>query len=120
VNLHEGDIADALPQLDGRVDVVVANPPYIPVAEYESVDVEARTHDPAIALWAGSDGLEMIRVVEGVAHRLLRRGGGVGCEHADAQAETAPAVLAASGHWREVRDHTDLLGRPRYVTAVKA
>ena len=119
VELQEGDIADALPELDGRVDVVVANPPYVPVGEYESIDVEARTHDPAIALWAGEDGLEMVRVVEAVAYRLLRPGGQVGCEHADAQGETAPAVFAAAGRWRDVRDHADLLGRPRYVTAVR-
>lgn len=119
VALHEGDIADALPGLNGRVDVVVANPPYIPVGEYESVDIEARTHDPALALWSGEDGLATIRVVERVAHRLLRPGGVVGCEHADAQGESAPAVFIASDRWRDVRDHRDLLDRPRFVTAVR-
>lgn len=119
VALHEGDIAEALPALAGRVDVVVANPPYIPVGEYESVDVEARAHDPALALWSGEDGLATIRVVERVAHRLLRPGGVVGCEHADAQGESAPAVFIASGRWRDVRDHRDLLERPRFVTAVR-
>jgi len=120
VSLREGDIAHALPELDGTVDVVVANPPYIPVGEFESVDVEARTHDPAIALWSGDDGLEMVRVVETVAHRLLRVAGMVGCEHADVQGNAAPAVFTSAGRWRQVRDHRDLLGRPRFVTAVKA
>lgn len=119
VALHDGDMAKALPQLNGHVDVVVANPPYIPVGEYESVDVEARTHDPALALWSGGDGLAAIRVVEQVAHRLLRPDGAMGCEHADAQGESAPAVFAATGRWRDVRDHQDLLGRPRFVTAVR-
>lgn len=119
VALHAGDIAEALHELDGGVDVVVANPPYIPLHEYESVDVEVRTHDPALALWSGDDGLATIRVVEQVAHRLLRPGGAVGCEHADAQGESAPAVFLAPGRWRDVRDHRDLLDRPRFVTAVR-
>jgi len=120
VTLHAGDIADAVAELDGEVDVVVANPPYIPLGEYESVDVEVRTHDPALALWSGDDGLDMIRVVESVAHRLLRSGGWVGCEHADAQGESAPAVFCDPSRWRDVRDHRDLADRPRYVTACRA
>src|SRR5690606_23191916 len=66
VDLRAGDIADCLPELDGRVDVVVANPPYIPLSEYESVAPEARDYDPAIALWSGPDGLDTIRLVERV------------------------------------------------------
>jgi release factor glutamine methyltransferase len=117
VELHQGDIADALPSLDGSVDVVVANPPYIPLAAYDSVDKEARDYDPPVALWAGGDGLDMVRLVEEVAARLLRSGGVVGCEHADVQAEVAPAIFARSGRWAQVRDHADLVGRPRFVTA---
>ncbi len=120
VHLHHADIADCLPELDGHVDVVVANPPYIPLSEYESVDVEARTHDPALALWSVGDGLDMVRVVEAVARRLLRPGGQVGCEHAEAQGSSALAVFSATGHWRDVRDHRDLLDRPRFVTAATA
>ena len=117
VDLRLGDIADALPDLDGTVDVVVANPPYIPLEAYEEVDVEARQHDPALALWSGDDGLETIRTVERVAARLLRAGGEVGCEHADAQGRSAPAVFRAAGGWSDVVDHLDLAGRPRFVTA---
>jgi len=117
VDLRQGDIATALSDLDGGVDVVVSNPPYIPMGAYASVTPEARDHDPAAALWAGEDGLTAIRVVEQVAARLLRPGGRVGCEHADAQGEVAPAVFAAAGRWAEVRDHPDLAGRPRYLTA---
>jgi release factor glutamine methyltransferase len=115
VDLRDGDIADCLPELDGRVDVVVANPPYIPLSEYESVDVEAREHDPAIALWSGADGLDTVRVVERVAHRLLRPDGVVGCEHADVQGESVPRIFGP--RWTDVRDHRDLAGRPRFTTA---
>ncbi|HEX6875910.1 MAG TPA: peptide chain release factor N(5)-glutamine methyltransferase [Nocardioidaceae bacterium] len=117
VDLRQGDMADAFCDLDGRVDVVLCNPPYIPLEAYESVAVEARDHDPALALWSGPDGLEAIRVLERVAARLLRLGGVVGAEHADVQGGSAPAVFAGSGRWSDVRDNPDLAGRPRFVTA---
>jgi release factor glutamine methyltransferase len=117
VDLRMGDLADAFHDLDGQVDVVVANPPYIPLEAYETVAAEARDHDPPEALWSGEDGLDAIRCVEAVAHRLLRPGGWVGCEHADAQGESAPAVFARTRRWSEVRDRADLAGRPRYLTA---
>jgi release factor glutamine methyltransferase len=117
VDLRLGDMADAFADLDGQVDVVVANPPYIPLDAGESVAPEARDHDPALALWSGDDGLDAMRVVDQVAWRLLKAGGVVGAEHADAQGESAPAVFA--GRWADVRDHVDLADRPRFVTATK-
>jgi release factor glutamine methyltransferase len=117
VRLCEGDMRDAFPELDGLVDVVVANPPYIPLEAYESVPREVRDHDPSAALWSGDDGLDALRVVEQVAARLLAPGGVVGAEHADVQGESAPAVFSSTGRWTEVRDHPDLAGRPRFVTA---
>lgn len=117
VDLRQGDMAEAFPELDGEVDVVVSNPPYIPLEAFESVAPEARDHDPALALWSGADGLDALRVVERVASRLLRAGGVLGAEHADAQGESAPAVLSGTGRWHDVRDHRDLAGRPRFVTA---
>ncbi len=90
VDLRLGDMADAFGDLDGTVDVVVANPPYIPLDAWESVAPEARDHDPALALWSGDDGLDAMRVVEQVAWRLLKPGGVVGAEHADVQGESAP------------------------------
>jgi len=117
VDLRLGDIADAFGDLDGHVDVVVANPPYIPLDAYEGVEVEARTYDPGQALWSGADGLDAIREVERVGARLLRPGGVLGCEHADVQGVSAPAVFSRAGRWDRVRDHADLAGRPRYVTA---
>jgi len=117
VDLREGDMAEAFPDLDGTVDVVVCNPPYIPLTEYAGVAPEARDHDPDLALWSGEDGLEAMRVLERVAARLLVPGGWVGAEHADVQGESAQQVFATTGRWTEVRDHRDLAGRPRYVTA---
>jgi release factor glutamine methyltransferase len=117
VDLRHGDMAGAFPDLDGTVDVVLCNPPYIPLAAYESVAPEARDHDPPLALFSGEDGLEALRVVEQVAARLLRHGGVLGAEHADVQGSSAPDVLVSAGRWSDVRDHPDLAGRPRFVTA---
>jgi release factor glutamine methyltransferase len=117
VDLRHGDMAGAFPDLDGAVDVVVCNPPYIPLDAYLTVAEEARVHDPHLALFSGEDGLEAMRVVEQVAARLLRPSGVVGAEHADVQGESAPAVFSASGRWTDVRDHRDLAGRPRFTTA---
>ncbi len=119
VELHVGDMATALPELDGAVDLVIANPPYIPLDAYESVAPEARDHDPTLALFSGADGLDAIKVVARVAERLLRPAGLLAVEHADVQGESAPAVVAATRAFSAVRDHRDLAGRPRFVTAVR-
>lgn len=119
VRLVQADMADALPELDGTVDVVTANPPYVPLEAYDSVAVEARDHDPSLALFSGADGLDAIRIVTKVAARLLRPGGVLTFEHAEVQAESAPQVVLHSEHFAQIRDRTDLTGRPRFVTAVR-
>lgn len=117
VDLRQGDMADAFVDLNGQVDIVVTNPPYIPLEAWESVTEEVRDHDPALALWSGQDGLDAMRVVEDVAWRLLKSGGVVGAEHADVQAESAPAVFRK--RFIDAVDHHDLAGKPRFVTARK-
>ncbi|MBM7509842.1 peptide chain release factor N(5)-glutamine methyltransferase [Nocardioides sp. 31GB23] len=117
VDLRLGDMATELEELAGTVDVVVCNPPYVPLEAWESVAPEARDHDPHLALFSGDDGLDALRVLERRAAVLLRPGGVLGAEHADVQGSSAPDVLSASGRWRDVRDHRDLAGRARFVTA---
>jgi release factor glutamine methyltransferase len=117
VDLRQGDAFTAFDDLLGQVDVVVCNPPYVPLEAWESVAPEARDHDPHLALFSGADGLDAIRVLAVRAGELLRPGGVVGVEHADVQGESVPAVFSATGRWTEVRDHPDLTGRARYTTA---
>ncbi len=117
VDLRLGDLATAFDELAGQVHVLVSNPPYVPLEAWESVAVEARDHDPHLALFSGDDGLDAIRDIAVRGLLLLRPGGVVGVEHADAQGEAAPAVFSHDGRWEEVRDHRDLAGRPRFLTA---
>ena len=116
-DLRHGDMATAFDDLAGTVDVVTCNPPYIPLEAWESVAPEARDHDPHLALFSGNDGLDAMRVLAARAALLLRPGGVLGAEHADEQGDSAPAVFSATGRWAEVRDHRDLAGRARFLTA---
>lgn len=117
VDLRQGDMAVAFDDLAGTVDVVVCNPPYIPLEAWESVAPEARDHDPHLALFSGDDGLVAMRVLEQRAALLLRDGGVVGAEHAEVQGRSAPAVFVGAERWSDVRDHQDLAGRARFLTA---
>jgi release factor glutamine methyltransferase len=120
VRLHLGSVEEALLDLDGQFDLVASNPPYVATHETHIPDPEVLDHDPEIALFAGEDGLDVIRLVEQAAQRLLKPGGLVVVEHSDRQGRTAPAVFEQAGGWTEVADHQDLTGRDRYVTARKA
>jgi release factor glutamine methyltransferase len=118
VQLHLGDFGDALHEFDGKVDLVVSNPPYIPMSEWEYVPEDVRDFDPAAALWGGGDdGLDAIRVVERTARRLLRAGGWSAVEHSDLQGNPVYWIFAEELGWRDVRNHKDLTGRDRFVTA---
>jgi len=114
--LVQGDLADAFPELNGTVDVLVSNPPYIP-DEMIPIYPEVHLHDPSLALYGGSDGLDVVRKVDEAARRLLRPGGSLIIEHADMQGEAVRELLLASG-WRQVRTHRDLVGRDRATTAL--
>ncbi len=120
VALAEGDMADAFPDLNGTADLVIANPPYIPLEAWEHVAADVRTHEPELALFSGADGLDALKVVARVAARLLRPGGWVCAEHAEVQSESVVGVFAGVGAFTQVADHTDYNDRPRYVTAVRA
>nr|WP_221185279.1 peptide chain release factor N(5)-glutamine methyltransferase [Flexivirga oryzae] len=119
VAIELGAAQGALAGREGSLDVVVSNPPYIPVG-MEPIDPEVRDHDPEVALYGGSDdGLRIPLEVADRAAELLRPGGLLVMEHADSQGDSLPTALARRG-WSDVADHTDLTGRPRAVTARKS
>lgn len=110
VVVHEGDVADPGVLVGVRdVDVVVANPPYVP----DGTDVPPEVaHDPARAVFGGPDGLAVVRPLAALAARLLRPGGAVGVEHDDGHGPAVLDVLRGAG-FVEVTDLDDLAGRPR-------
>lgn len=115
VRLVFADLADAVPELNGTVDVVASNPPYIPVGAIPR-DPEVRLFDPEHALYSGPDGLDAVRALIATAHRLLRPGGTLVIEHGELQAEAIAALVRAGG-FTAVASHRDLLGRDRATTA---
>jgi len=117
VEVVSGDVTDPglLAGLDGAVDVVLCNPPYVP--EGTAVPPEVADHDPAEAVFGGADGLAVIRPVIALAARLLRPGGVAGIEHDDVHAAAVPDLLRADGRFTAVEEHPDLAGRPRFATA---
>jgi len=116
VALHPGDFEGALGQFNGTVDLVISNPPYIPVGAY--VPPEVGEYEPTAALFSGQDGLDAIRVVERVARRLLRPGGSIAVEHGSPQGAQVYWVFAEDNGWQQTRNHADLAGLDRFVTAV--
>jgi release factor glutamine methyltransferase len=115
VTLHAGDFATALAGLDGAVDLVISNPPYLPPGT--ELAPEVSDYDPPAALWGQGDGLDAIRVVAAAAARLLRPGGLVAVEHDASQGPAVYWLLAEENGWRHTRNHADLAGRDRFVTA---
>ena len=112
-----GDLATALPELDGRVAVVISNPPYVPAGEIP-VDPEVHLHDPVAALYGGPDGLDVVRVLSRRASELLHPGGVLVIEHAETQSAPIASILAGDG-WRAIAHHRDLTSRDRATTAVR-
>lgn len=114
VTVVAGDATDpaVLAELDGTVDLVVSNPPYVP--EGTPVPPEVADHDPPEALFAGPDGLAVIRPLVLRAARLLRPGGWFGLEHHETHEALLPRLLHP--WFTRVADHRDLAGRPRYGT----
>ncbi|MDQ1709203.1 MAG: release factor glutamine methyltransferase [Frankiaceae bacterium] len=119
VQVHQENAVIALNSLAGTIDVVVSNPPYIPLRMKTALETEVRDHDPDTALYGGLDGLDVIIAVVRRAAGLLRNGGLLVVEHDDSHGESVPALLAESGEWADIGDHKDLAGRPRFATAVR-
>lgn len=111
------DLRDAFPELDGTASVVISNPPYVPDAAVPR-DPEVRLFDPAMALYGGEDGLDIVRVLSGRALDLLRPGGLLVIEHGELQGESIRQILTDDG-WRAAATHRDLTLRDRVTTALR-
>jgi release factor glutamine methyltransferase len=113
VRILESDVATALEGV--KCDVVIANPPYIP--DDEALPKDVATHEPAVALFGGPDGMRTPRLFVSAAARLLKPGGFLAIEHHETQAEEVGDVLTLE--FEDILLHKDLNGRPRFTTAVR-
>jgi release factor glutamine methyltransferase len=106
-----------LADLDGQVDLIVANPPYIP--DGADLEPEVAEHDPAHALFGGPDGMVVINSIVDHAARLLRDGGLCAVEHDDTTSVRTVEAFTRTGQFVDVTPRHDLTGRPRFVTATR-
>jgi release factor glutamine methyltransferase len=107
--VYEGDLYDALPtRLRGRVDVLVANVPYVPSGEVALLPPEARMYEPLVALDGGTDGLDVLRRVVAGAGEWLAPGGHLLSEMSTRQVPAAAALLTAAGLTPDVATDPDL------------
>ena len=115
VQVRYGDVTDPalLAELDANVDLVVANPPYLP--DDAEVEPEVAQHDPPTALFGGPDGMAVIAAISAATTRWLKPGGLLAVEHDDTTSEATKALL--QNGFDEITSHTDLAGRSRFVTA---
>jgi release factor glutamine methyltransferase len=113
VRVVEGDVAEVLPGV--KCDIVIANPPYIP--DSQTLPRDVAEHEPHIALFGGTTGLEIPKVFIDAAARLLKRGGVLAIEHTEEQGAAIDALL--SREFVDIALHQDLTGRPRWTSAVR-
>jgi release factor glutamine methyltransferase len=99
-------------------DIIVSNPPYVPTADRPSLSVEVRDHEPALALFAGGDGLDLYRRIAPAAHAALVPGGYLLLEIGFGQQVAVTALLEASG-FQSIETFPDLQGIPRVVCALR-
>jgi release factor glutamine methyltransferase len=104
-----------LTDLDGQVDLVVANPPYVP--DGAPVEPEVSHYDPSHAVFGGADGMTVINAIVRLAGRLLRPGGFFAVEHDDTTSSLTCELISGTELFDDVVAQTDLTGRPRFVTA---
>ncbi len=108
----EGDLFDALPdRLRGVIDLIASNPPYVATVDAGSLPEDVLGHEPHAAIFAGTDGLDVLRGIAALAEEWLAPGGVVMCEIG---ADQGPAVLRLFGHLGATVGQ-DLTGRDRWV-----
>lgn len=118
IEVVAGDLTDpaVLAELAGAVDVLLANPPYVPGRIRGQLSVEVG-YDPSEAVFGGPDGTSLLPGLIGTAARVVRPGGLLVFEHDESHADQLAGLL--SDGWQDVRGHRDLAGRPRFTSAIR-
>ena len=117
IRFIESDLLDALLPDELHLDVIVSNPPYVPTADRASLHPQVREHEPAAALFAGPDGLDVYRRLIPQARAALRPNGLLALEIGHGQKEAVTALLSG---WDELRFLDDLQQIPRIALARRA
>ncbi len=117
IDLRQGDLLSAIAS-ELSLDIITANPPYIPDSEWDGgqVDPNVKLHEPALALRAGPDGLQFVRPLIQHAHKHLKQGGTLLIELASATASEAKQIAEATKHYRDVVIVNDHEGLPRVLS----
>jgi release factor glutamine methyltransferase len=120
VELLHADVTTpgVLSPLDGQVDLLVSNPPYVP--DGAQLEPEVLDHDPSHAVFGGPDGMTVITTIVRMAARLLRPGGLFAVEHDDTTSASTIELICSTASFEDVQPQSDLTGRPRFVTARRA
>ena len=113
LRIVHSDVSDALPGI--KCDVVIANPPYI--QDESDLPRDVVEHEPAIALFGGKDGMDAPRAFIAASSRLLKSGGLLAIEHNELQGTVIATELARD--FQEIQLHQDLVGRPRWTSAIR-
>lgn len=111
-------LTDLLDGVQGPVDLIVSNPPYVPEGDRASLQPDVRDFEPALALFGGPDGLDVVRRLIPAAHARLTPGGALMMEVGIDQSPIVPPLLEASG-FSDITWHPDLQGIPRIVASRK-
>jgi len=98
----------------GSMDLIVSNPPYVPISQREGLQREVRDYEPHVALFAGETGFELYDCIASDAPRVLRQGGWLIMELGFGSVDHVAGLLAG---WNEVRVAPDLAGIPRVIAA---
>ncbi|MDY3128092.1 MAG: peptide chain release factor N(5)-glutamine methyltransferase [Corynebacterium sp.] len=122
VKIVQGDVCapDILAGLDGSVDLIVSNPPYVPEdSDPDNPSLEPEVYfDPHMAVFSGKTGMDLIPRMLGGIDKLLKPGGYVGIEHDDSTSDATQEAMRGAG-FAEVSVLCDLAGVARFVTARK-
>lgn len=113
LRIVHSDVSDAL--IGIKCDVIIANPPYI--QDESDLPRDVVEHEPAIALFGGKDGMDAPRAFIAASARLLKSGGLLAIEHNELQGSLIADAL--SHDFQEIQLHQDLVGRPRWTSAIR-
>jgi len=116
IEFHDGDLFAALPaELAGKVDLIISNPPYIATGERADLAPDVRDHEPDVALFAGDDGLDVLRRILTESSAWLAPAGLLACEIAESQGDQVLALATTFA----ASIHLDLAGKERFLIAQK-